>query len=34
MNIEGFGESVVEDFYNMGYLTKIYDFYNLDKYKD
>lgn len=34
MNIEGFGESIVEDFYNMGFLSKVYDFYNLDKYKD
>lgn len=29
MNIEGFGESIVEDFYNMGYLKTIPDFYNL-----
>lgn len=34
MNIEGFGEAVVEDFYNMGYLKAIPDFYNLYKYKD
>lgn len=34
MNIEGFGDSIIEDFYNMGYLTKIYDFYTLDKYKE
>lgn len=33
MNIEGFGENIVEDFYNMGYLTKIIDFYNLKNYK-
>lgn len=34
MNIEGIGESVVEDFYNMGYLKSIIDFYRLDKYKE
>jgi len=34
MNIEGFGDSIIEDFYNMGYLKKVSDFYNLDKYKD
>ena len=34
MNIEGFGDSITEDFYNMGYLKRIYDFYNLDKYKE
>lgn len=34
MNIDGFGENIVEDFYNMGYLTKINDFYNLSMYKD
>lgn len=34
MNIEGFGERIVEDFYNMGYLIKIEDFYHLYKYKD
>jgi DNA ligase (NAD+) len=34
MNIEGFGENIVEDFYNMGYLKKITDFYELKKYKD
>ena len=34
MYIEGFGESIVEDFYNLGYLKNIDDFYNLDKYKD
>lgn len=33
MNIEGFGDSIVEDFYNMGYLKRIYDYYVLDKYK-
>lgn len=34
MNIEGFGENIVEDFYNMGYLKKITDFYELKKYKE
>ena len=33
MNIEGFGDSIVEDFYNMGYLKTIDGFYNLDKFK-
>lgn len=34
MNIEGFGESVVDDFYNSGYLKSIIDFYHLKNYKD
>ena len=34
MNIEGFGDSIVEDFYNMGYIQDITDYYHLDKYKD
>ncbi|MBE6138964.1 MAG: NAD-dependent DNA ligase LigA [Firmicutes bacterium] len=34
MNIEGFGERIVEDFYNMGYLKNISDYYTLKKYKD
>ncbi len=34
MNIEGFGENIVEDFYNMGYLKKIPDYYTLYKHKD
>ena len=34
MNIEGFGERIVEDFYNMGYLKKISDYYSLKNYKD
>ena len=33
MNIEGFGESIVEDFYNMGYLKRISDYYKLYKKK-
>ncbi len=34
MNIEGFGTSIVEDFYNMGYLRNITDFYLLKDKKD
>lgn len=34
MNIEGFGDSIVEDFYNMGYLKNIPDFYKLKNYKE
>ena len=34
MNIEGFGDKIIEDFYNMGYLKNIVDFYELFKYKD
>ena len=34
MNIEGFGENIVEDFYNMGYLKEIPDYYTLYKYKE
>ena len=34
MNIEGFGDSIVEDFYNMGYIKTPADFYQIEKYKD
>lgn len=34
MNIEGFGESIVEDFYNEGYLKTICDYYTLYKHKE
>ena len=34
MNIENMGPEVVEDFYNLGLLTKFTDFYELEKYKD
>ena len=34
MNIEGFGESIVEDFYNMGYLKRISDYYELYNHKE
>lgn len=33
MNIEGFGEAIVEDFYNMGYLKSIPDYYTLYEHK-
>lgn len=31
MNITGFGERIIEDFYNFGYIKSILDFYKLDK---
>mgnify|MGYP004517403609 FL=1 len=34
MNIEGFGERIVEDFYNMGYLKTIADYYVLYEKKE
>jgi DNA ligase (NAD+) len=34
MNVDGFGDAIVEDFYNMGYLRNIPDFYNLENYKE
>lgn len=34
MNMIGFGESIIEDFYNMGYLKKIEDFYTLKNHKE
>lgn len=34
MNIDGFGERIIEDFYNFGYLKDIVSFYDLYKYKD
>lgn len=34
MNIEGFGENIVEDFYNMGYLKSFPEFYTLQKFKN
>ena len=34
MNIEGFGERIVEDFYNFGYLRKINDYYHIKEHKD
>ena len=34
MNISGFGERIVEDMYNLGFIKEITDFYHLDKYKN
>lgn len=34
MNIEGFGERIVEDFYNMGFLRNISDYYKLYEHKE
>lgn len=34
MNIDGFGDRIVEDFYNMGYLKKVSDYYSLNNYKN
>lgn len=34
MNITGFGEAIIEDFYNRGYLKSVLDFYHLDKYRE
>ncbi len=34
MNIEGFGEKIIEDFYNMGYLKSVADFYQLKNFKE
>ena len=34
MNIDGFGDRIIEDFYNMNYIRKINDFYTLYKYKE
>lgn len=34
MDIEGFGERIIEDFYNMGYIKNITDFYHLNQYKE
>jgi len=34
MNIDGMGESVIEDLYNEGFIKDITDIYNIDNYKD
>ncbi len=34
MNIDGLGESILEDFYNMGYIKSMADIYTLSKYKE
>ncbi len=33
MFIEGFGDRIIEDFYNMGYVKEFKDFYKLSNYK-
>lgn len=34
MNIDGLGEKIIEDFYNMKYINNIDDIYTLSKYKE
>ena len=34
MNIDGLGERIIEDFYNLGYIKNITDFYKLDSKKE
>lgn len=34
MNLNGFGEKIVEDMYNLGFIKRIPDFYHLEKYTD
>ncbi len=34
MNIDGLGERIIEDFYNMGYIRSFTDIYKLDSKKD
>ena len=34
LNIEGFGDRIIEDFYNMGYLKSVVDFYHLKDHKE
>ena len=34
MNIEGLGDAIIEDFYNLGYIKSIPDIYKLDRYSD
>ena len=34
MNITGFGERIIEDFYNFGYIKNISDFYELEKIEE
>lgn len=33
MNIEGFGDEIVEDFYNLGFIREVDDFYRLERHK-
>ena len=34
MNLDGFGDNIIEDFYNMGFLHTISDFYTLHLHKE
>jgi len=34
MNIDGLGDRIIEDFYNMNYIKEIPDIYKLESYKD
>ncbi len=34
MNITGFGERIIEDFYNFGYIKSVIDFYKLDEIQE
>ena len=34
MNIDGLGERIIEDFYNLGFIKKISDIYRLSNHKD
>lgn len=34
MNLDGFGDRIVEDFYNIGYLHKIDEYYTLSNHKE
>jgi len=34
MNIDGLGERIIEDFYNMGFIKNISDIYRLEKHKE
>ncbi len=34
MNIDGLGERIIEDFYNMGFIKDISDIYHLDNHKE
>lgn len=34
MNIDGLGDQIIEDLYNLEYIKTIDDFYDLEKYKD
>lgn len=34
MNIEGLGDAIIEDFYNIGYIKSFVDIYNLNNHKE